>query len=109
VQVVTNGQTYRITRLYGTDGTPPPAVAQRSGDDWAAVDVDPADVIELAAFSQGEILEHAREPVGRMSLVDAGIDLGPVNDEIARLDVLGRHVHDSRLIGGLPPMAEWRR
>jgi AAA domain/PHP domain len=86
VQVVTNGQTYRITRLYGTDGTPPPTVTQRSGDDWAEVDVDPAEVIELAAFSQGEILEHAREPVGRMSLVDAGIDLGPVNDEIARLE-----------------------
>ena len=25
------------------------------------------------------------------------------------LDVLGRQVHDSRLIGGFPPMAEWRR
>lgn len=27
----------------------------------------------------------------------------------ATLDVLGSQVGDSRLIGGLPPMAEWRR
>lgn len=29
--------------------------------------------------------------------------------DFTSLDVLGRHVHDSRLIGGSPPMAEWRR
>ena len=29
----------------------------------------------IAAFSQGEILEYARQPVGRVGLVDAKLDL----------------------------------
>ena len=39
----------------------------------------------IRAFSQGEIIEYAREPVGRMSLVDSGLDLTPIDQELAEL------------------------
>lgn len=86
VQVRVDGQVYRVERVYGRDGTSNPNVLQLIGSEWAVVDLDPRDLVELAAFSQGEILEYAREPVGRMSLVDSGLDLSEIEAELGALD-----------------------
>jgi hypothetical protein len=53
-----------------------------TGDDWVSIDAQPAGLISIAAFSQGEVLEYSRQPVGRMSLVDAGIDITEVEARI---------------------------
>ncbi|CUR60256.1 hypothetical protein NOCA1200019 [metagenome] len=46
-------------------------------------------------------------------VLDAGLSVYRDGESVGhpgqRLDVLGRQVHDNRLIGGSPPMAEWRR
>jgi PHP family Zn ribbon phosphoesterase len=42
---------------------------------WVEVDASPVATIPIQAFSQGEALEYSRQPVGRMRLVDAGLDL----------------------------------
>lgn len=82
LQLRVANETYRIERVYGRDGKPPASVMQLAGSEWASVSLNPADLVDIAAFSQGEILEYAREPVGRMSLVDAGLDLRPVQQEL---------------------------
>jgi hypothetical protein len=82
VQVRADDQTYRIERMYGRDGASRANVLQLVGTEWAVIDVDPRDLIEVAAFSQGEILEYARESVGRMSLVDSGLDLADIEDQL---------------------------
>lgn len=38
--------------------------------------------LPIRAFSQSEIIEYARAPVGRMALVDSGIDLGSLEADI---------------------------
>lgn len=78
-----NGQLYRIERAFSKDGQTQPSVLQQIADDWVEVDLIPGDLFSLAAFSQGEILEYSREPVGRMTLVDSGIDLTGHESEIA--------------------------
>lgn len=52
---------------------------------------------------QGELMGLLEHPS------PASSDIGPAMVVGMALDVLGRQVHDSRLIGGSPPMAEWRR
>lgn len=79
-------QRYRLERVYGQDGASDPVVLQSVADDWVAVDVNPAAIVSIAAFSQGEILEYAREPVGRMSLVDAGLDLNEIDSQLDELN-----------------------
>ena len=79
------GQCYRVARVFGRDGTATPIVSQRIVDDWVEVKSHPAGLLTLAAFSQGEILEYSRQPVGRMSLVDSGIDLRELNVAFTRL------------------------
>ena len=58
-------------------------------------------------------LDTAREAGAReVALAWRGERLTAYKDFIAtvgRLDVLGRHVGDRRLIGGSPPSALWRR
>ncbi|SKX88823.1 ATPase involved in DNA repair [Mycobacteroides abscessus subsp. bolletii] len=78
-----DGERYRIERTFNVGGSPTARVLQQTGIDWAEVDVDPATLCPIAAFSQGEILEYSREPVGRMTLVDASIDLDEVNGSIS--------------------------
>jgi len=81
VDVVVGDDLFRFTRVFGSD--PGPAVAhQRVADDWVEVDVDPAQVVPIAAFSQGEILEYARQPVGRVGLIDAQLDLSEIESRI---------------------------
>jgi hypothetical protein len=81
ISLVVNADTdrYLIERSF-SDGLPsPPVVRQQTGSEWTDVDIHPSDVISLAAFSQGEILEFSRQPVGRMSLLDSGIDFGDLS------------------------------
>jgi hypothetical protein len=73
-------------------------VLQQTGGDWAEVDDNPAVLCPIAAFSQGEILEYSREPVGRMALVDASIDLDEVNASIDTA-IDGLSANASKLIG----------
>jgi hypothetical protein len=83
LQVSAGGQRYRIERPFTPAGDALPIVLQETGGGWADIAVAPADLVTLAAFSQGEVLEYSRRPVGRMSLVDAGIDLSDAEIRIA--------------------------
>jgi hypothetical protein len=82
IEATVSGQSYRFSRLYSaySEGT----VAQQLVDgDWIEVELDPAEILPIAAFSQGEILEYARQPVGRVGLIDAHLDLVDVESRIA--------------------------
>ncbi len=81
--LVAEGKRYKIERTFDPTGSPNAQVSQQTSGDWADVDVDPAVLCPLAAFSQGEILEYSREPVGRMTLVDSALDLDEINERIA--------------------------
>jgi hypothetical protein len=94
VHVRVGGQSYRVERVYGNGETSKAVVMQLAGGEWATVDEDPRQLIEIAAFSQGEVLEYAREAVGRMTLVDAGLDLGSLEAEIS--DVTSRLQRNGR-------------
>lgn len=73
--------------------------------------------IPIRAFSQGEIIEYARAPVGRMQLVDSGIDLSDLSarleeaeSELAhssvRVSQLRSDVIDAeRILEGLPQVS----
>ena len=96
LHVACEGKRYRIERTFNTGGSPAARVLQQTGTDWAEVDVDAAVLCPIAAFSQGEILEYSREPVGRMTLVDASIDLDEVNESIG--SAIGGRRHARKLI-----------
>lgn len=98
LHVTRDGKRYRIERTFNTGGSPAARVLQQTGTDWAEVDVDPAALCPIAAFSQGEILEYSREPVGRMTLVDASIDLDEVNESISS-GIGGLQANARKLIG----------
>jgi hypothetical protein len=82
LQVRAGGRQYKIERVYSADGEVVPTVFQHTAGDWVEVDADPSLLVPLAAFSQGEILEYSREQVGRMTLVDSGIDLAEIETTI---------------------------
>lgn len=107
LQLHVSGETYRIERVYGRDGKSPASVMQLAASEWAGVTVNPRDLVEIAAFSQGEILEYAREPVGRMSLVDAGLDLLSVQQELAEVEI-ALESNGAKLITARDRIAELR-
>jgi hypothetical protein len=86
LQVTAGGQRYRIERPFTAAGDAPPTVYQETGGGWAEISAAPADLVTLAAFSQGEVLEYSRRPVGRMSLIDSGIDISGAQARIASLN-----------------------
>ncbi len=83
LQFRTDGSRYRVERAFSGNAEALPRVFHHTGDDWVSVDAQPSELISIAAFSQGEVLEYSRQPVGRMSLVDAGIDLGDIESRVA--------------------------
>jgi hypothetical protein len=85
LQVAVEGHRYRVERPFSAAGNALPAVHQETSGEWVAISAAPADLITIAAFSQGEVLEYSRRPVGRMSLVDAGIDISSAEAQIADL------------------------
>lgn len=80
--LISDGKRYKVERSFDSSGSPEPQVFQQTSGDWAQVDMDLASLCQLAAFSQGEILEYSREPVGRMTLVDSELDLDDINQRI---------------------------
>ncbi|WKN61241.1 AAA family ATPase (plasmid) [Rhodococcus opacus] len=82
LHVAADDKRFRIERTFDPAGSAPSRVLQQIGTDWAEIDVDPASICPLAAFSQGEILEYSREPVGRMTLIDSSLDLDQIDNAI---------------------------
>ena len=105
VSVVAGDNRYRIKRPVGSSMDGEPTVLQLIGDEWMTVDDSPRDVIKLVAFSQGEALEFSRQPVGRMSLVDGGLDLDHFK---SREDQLVYEIEENgeRLLAQLDRVAE---
>ncbi len=81
VEAKVGGEHYRFVRAYGTEPSNRSSYQYVAGD-WVEVEVDAAEVLPIAAFSQGEILEYARQPVGRVGLIDAHLDLVDVERRI---------------------------
>lgn len=81
LEFVTSDGQYRFRRTWGSAASAS-TCSQWTGAEWVDVDRDPAIDFAIAAFSQGEILEYARQPVGRVGLIDAHLDLSEVEREI---------------------------
>lgn len=81
-EISTPSGRYRVTRTYRSAGSQP-VVEQDVDGGWVQVDQAASGLIAIAAFSQGEILEFARQPVGRVGLVDAKLDLTEIGTRIA--------------------------
>ena len=82
VEISTPSGRYRVKRTYHSAGSQP-VVEQDVDGEWVQVDHDASSLMAIAAFSQGEILEYARQPVGRVGLVDAKLDLTETGKRIA--------------------------
>ncbi|WP_413320305.1 AAA family ATPase [Agrococcus sp. 1P02AA] len=99
VEISTTTDSYRITRTYRATGSMP-VVEHIIEGEWVQVDHAPSSLLSIAAFSQGEILEYARQPVGRVGLVDAHLDLteieGRISDRTARLKANGTNLIAAR-------------
>ncbi|WP_099344252.1 MULTISPECIES: AAA family ATPase [unclassified Actinoplanes] len=83
-----------VRRAYFGDQSPSP---EMSGDTEHFV--NPSGRVAIRAFSQSEVIEHARTRVGRMTLIDSGLDLEDL--VAADLEVRSRLADNSRLIVGL--------
>jgi hypothetical protein len=84
VTVVVGNESYEVERSYQASASPAPQVRQLLGGVLTQVDVPVQELLRVSAFSQGEVLEYSREPVGRMSLIDASIDLTEIERQIAQ-------------------------
>lgn len=69
-----------IRRTFDVDGSPAPEVL--SGHSKA----EALRRSVIRAFSQGEVIEYARAPVGRLQLVDGSLDLDEVDTSISALN-----------------------
>ena len=81
VLVSTDDKLYRVRRAFDPTGSTP-IVEQKVDDGWVEIDRAPSSLLSIAAFSQGEILEYARQPVGRVGLIDAHLDLNDIDSRI---------------------------
>ncbi len=82
VFVSADDESYRVHRAFDPAGSTS-VVEQRVDDEWVEIDRVPSSLLSIAAFSQGEILEYARQPVGRVGLIDAHLDLTDIDSLIA--------------------------
>jgi len=96
VEISTPSGRYQIRRTYRSAGSQP-VVEQELDGGWVQVGHAAASLMAIAAFSQGEILEYARQPVGRVGLVDAKLDLTEVDRRTAST-VSGLKVNGANLI-----------
>nr|WP_203338774.1 AAA family ATPase [Nocardioides sp. DJM-14] len=80
--LLSDAKRYKIERTFDSAGSSASKVFQQTADDWAEIDLDPRQICPLAAFSQGEVLDYSREPVGRMTLIDAALDLSGISRRI---------------------------
>lgn len=89
LNIAANGQRFKIERAYSSDGDGATSVLQEVAGDWQEIESTAEEVIKISAFSQGETLEYSRAAVGRMSLVDSGVEFGDlVNRESQTLERL---------------------
>lgn len=79
-----SGERHRVQRRYSVIPGAPVVFKDVNGN-WFETDVPVTQVLKVAAFSQGEVLEYARQPVGRMALIDAELDLADLGLESARI------------------------
>lgn len=100
VEVSTPTEVFRIKRTFRAANDSEPVVERDAAGEWVHVDRKPSSLITLAAFSQGEILEYARQPVGRVGLVDAKLDLVEIESRIvantAKLEANGLQLISAR-------------
>lgn len=82
VRLSVDGESYRVRRSFNPTGSTP-VVEQNIDGEWVEIEREPSSLLSIAAFSQGEILEYARQPVGRVGLIDAHLDLIEVDTRIA--------------------------
>ncbi len=87
---------YRVKRTYYSAGSKP-LVQQDVEGEWVQVGHTASSLMAIAAFSQGEILEYARQPAGRVGLVDAKLDLTESDKRIASTESK-LHVNGADLI-----------
>lgn len=76
-----DGERYRISRTFALAGSLP-KVEQQVDAEWVTIERRPSELILVAAFSQGEILEYSRQPVGRVGLIDAQLSLHDLDSRI---------------------------
>lgn len=81
VFVSVDDESYRVRRAFDPAGSAS-LVEQKIDSEWVGIDRTPSSLLSIAAFSQGEILEYARQPVGRVGLVDAHLDLTEIESRI---------------------------
>lgn len=77
---------YLIQRSWLPNDPPPPTVSRVIGEEIESID-DPIHVptfFPIKGFSQSEIIEYAREPLARLSLVDDLIDTSQETESVAR-------------------------
>ncbi|MGB3414735.1 MAG: AAA family ATPase, partial [Microbacteriaceae bacterium] len=74
VRVRVDGESYQVRRTFDPDGSRA-IVEQDLDNEWVVIERDPSSLMSIAAFSQGEILEYARRPVGRVGLIDSHLNL----------------------------------
>lgn len=106
VDLTTTAGRFRVKRVFGASATEP-TVEQDLGGDWVGVSRTPESLLSVAAFSQGEILEYARQPVGRVGLVDAQLDLSDIESRIATAESRLRD-NSKRLMTARKKVAELR-
>jgi hypothetical protein len=97
VLVEKGGERYLIQRTWVSN--PASASVYRVDHDQIEPITDPIDVpsfFPIKGFSQGEIIEYAREPLARLSLLDDLIEVAEMRASIARLKVaLGRNAAET--------------
>jgi len=85
VEISTSSGRYRVRRMYRSAGSQP-VVEEDVDGKWVQVGHVASSLMAVVAFSQGEILEYARQPVGRVGLVDAKLDLTETGKRIANTE-----------------------
>src|SRR5699024_9411050 len=83
VEFTSNGEKYRARRTFSRENSDPKLEREADGSWIKLDDNNPGKLISIAAYSQGEILEYARQPVGRVGLIDAHLDLSYINEKIS--------------------------
>jgi hypothetical protein len=85
VVVRKEGERYLVQRAWLPNDSPAPAVSRISGDEVERLDepIHMPSFFPVKGFSQSEIIEYAREPLARLSLLDDLIDVG---EELAAIE-----------------------
>lgn len=78
-----DGTHYLVERVFEPSTTYPPTVARLTETGLVETSVDTRTFFPIKAYSQGEIIEFAREPTARLSLTDDLIDLSSERQAIA--------------------------